>query len=351
MDHAERSTAPGRAPRLTSLSGRLWPAHPKPLSDELLSSWIVRLARANGLKLQTFCDLAFGKDHQLWNRDIDRLAPAWLLAELAAHTGTGIGQIRKATLRIYEGLLYAHWQPSGQLRWILPLGVYHRKRRLFGMQFCPQCLAEDVEPYFRVHWRVAVLTFCPTHSIVLHDRCPACGSAVAFHRSELGRPSVLDAGPMCLCHLCGFDLRNAPRETVDFGDHDVRRISLDMAAAVTSGGRRDSPTDCGWFAVLHQLCKAMVSTRSTATLEGYVIGVTDGPGTIIPRGRYAFELRPRTERALAIGRAAWLMTSLSDRLHRAWAARAVRYTDLARDCEDAPRWYRDTIRQFNRLAA
>jgi putative transposase len=29
---------------------------------------------------------------------------------------------------------------------------------------------DDDAPYFRTRWRVAVLTFCPTHRILLHDR-------------------------------------------------------------------------------------------------------------------------------------------------------------------------------------
>lgn len=135
------------------LSGELWPAHPKPLPDELLSSWIVRIASANGLKLQTFCDRVFGKEHQLWNRDIDRHAPPWLLASLARHTGTPIKHVRDATLEVYRGRLYRRKHDAGQLRWILPAGVYHRTRRHFGVQFCPQCLAEDHEPYFRTRWR------------------------------------------------------------------------------------------------------------------------------------------------------------------------------------------------------
>jgi TniQ len=33
---------------LEGLSGEFWPIRPKPYDDELLSSWIVRLARAYG---------------------------------------------------------------------------------------------------------------------------------------------------------------------------------------------------------------------------------------------------------------------------------------------------------------
>ena len=65
------------------LSGHLLPAHPHPLADELLTSWFARLAYGQGLKVQTLNRLLFGSDRQLWNRDIDRLSPAWLVLALA----------------------------------------------------------------------------------------------------------------------------------------------------------------------------------------------------------------------------------------------------------------------------
>lgn len=51
--------------------------------DELLSWWRVRLAHGHGLKVQIFYNLIFGNRHQVWSRDIDRLAPDWLVSELS----------------------------------------------------------------------------------------------------------------------------------------------------------------------------------------------------------------------------------------------------------------------------
>ena len=304
----------------------------------------MRIARANGLKLQTFCDFAFGKDHQLWNRDIDRLAPEWLLRQLAVRTGTGIVRVRKATLRIYEGLFYEHWRPSGQLRWILCTGVYHRKRTLFGMQFCPQCLREDSEPYFRMHWRIAALTFCPKHLVALHDRCPGCGSAVVFHRRELGHPRVVDTGPLCLCHACEFDLREAQCFPFEFYDDDIKSLLFHVADLATS---RVSSVDLGWLAVLHQLCKVMVSKRTSANLAEHVASAIAVTGLEVPRGRQAFELRIIAERNHVVQLAAWLLVDPVYRLERAWKARAMRYSDLVRDLMKPPTWYVAAIHSLN----
>lgn len=106
----------------------LWPIRYKPLPDELLSSWLVRLAHGHGLKVQTFCNAIFGERLQVWNRDIDRLAPSWLLNELSLRTGTHYSAAASTTLRNYEGLLYRKFRTAGLLHWILVLQMYHRKR-------------------------------------------------------------------------------------------------------------------------------------------------------------------------------------------------------------------------------
>lgn len=330
---------------MTPLSGNLWPAHPKLLPDELLSSWIARIARANGLKLQTFCDRAFGKEHQLWNRDIDRLAPPWLLSSLARHTGTPIRTVRRATLDIYRGLLFRERHSAGQLRWILPTGIYHRTRRRFGMQFCPQCLAEDQEPYFRTRWRVAALTFCIRHRLCLHDQCPACGAPIVYHRRELGRPNVTEPDPLCLCHACSFDLRNAERAV--FLPYETS-IETELAAMAAHVAGEAIDLNIGHMDVLHQLCKVMVSLRKSANLAAFVALAVSAPSFAIPRGRQAFESRPIQERNHAIQLAVWLLAAPETRLSEAWRAKMVRYSDLVRDFPQAPRWYLAIVDPLNR---
>lgn len=39
--------------------------------------------------------------------------------------------------------------------------------------YCPACLAEGT-PYFRLDWRLAFNTVCPTHSTLYQDSCPHC---------------------------------------------------------------------------------------------------------------------------------------------------------------------------------
>lgn len=331
---------------MKGLTGRLWPAHPKPLPDELLSSWLVRIARANGLKLQTFCVQVFGCDRQLWNRDIDRLAPDWLLQSLAQHTGTPLRRVVDTTLRRYQGTLYERKPAMGQLRWILCAGMYHRKRQAFGTLYCPRCLAADAEPYFRTHWRVAVLCHCSRHGVELLDRCPRCEGPVALHRQELGKPRSVESGPMSNCHICGADLRNAPIEKAEFYDDSIAAVSNSIADLVEG---RQSPLDAGHMAVLHQLCRIMVSHRWSARLAAYVACMLSlapvSQATSVARW---FESRTIAERRHIIQLASWLLAEPEDRISMAWKNRAARYSDLKRDMSKCPQWFEALLRSMNK---
>ena len=155
----------------SELGGLLWPIRYKPKPDELLSSWLVRLAVGHGMKVQTFCHRIFGNQRQVWNRDIDRLAPDWLIEELSIRTGTPIATANATTLRTYDGFLYQGFRSSGTLPWVQTLGMYHRKRQGYGQQFCAACLASDATPYFRRAWRVSFNTVCPIHKLAFPQTC------------------------------------------------------------------------------------------------------------------------------------------------------------------------------------
>lgn len=55
--------------------------------------------------------------------------------------------------------------------------AYHR--------FCPACLATDRTKYFRIEWRFTCWRWCPSHSCLLLDVCPHCGSHAALPRNML----------------------------------------------------------------------------------------------------------------------------------------------------------------------
>lgn len=326
--------------------GKVWPAHPKPLPDELLSSWIVRLAEANAIKLQTLSWMLFGNGRSPWNRDIDRNAPPWLIRVISDHTGINYWEAFHTTLVTYRTRLYPRRQAAGQLRWILPVRSYGMRRRAFGQQFCPQCLASDPQPYFRKRWRVAFFTYCPEHHMELHDACPACGAPVIIFRGDFGR-ELKDAQPMHVCHACGYDFREVEQKPAFLPNQELQAYFDSMLLSLNKPANEAGRFDLGFYAVMHQFCRVISTRQNGGKLQGFVAERLDLPAVSLPPGRTTVEQRRRAERHQLLLCALWLMADLQPRLHAAWLAKAVRYNLMLRDFDDPPGWYRPLVERFS----
>jgi len=180
----------------------LWPAHPQILPGEILSSWLVRIAHSNGFQAREFAVNQLLYDREIWRRDIDHLAPQRLIALLARKTGFDGKAIESTTLRSYEGLAFERFIEYGATRWILPLGIQGRTRRLFGQQYCPLCLAADPVPYLRLRWRMAFQMVCALHGVLLSDRCPTCARALAPYR--LNVIPCISWNAQTVIRFCGY---------------------------------------------------------------------------------------------------------------------------------------------------
>ncbi len=168
------------------------PFHAKPKPDEILSSWIIRIASANGLAPESLTS-------ERWDRDLDSNPAKSLLRRLAALTGATVAAVAATTLESYEGTLFESRSDSSLPQWILPLGIFGDKRRGYGMQLCALCLEAD--PYFKKAWRLALSVACCEHRVLLRDRCAGCGRPITYH----DLPRVRRAGrlqPLMACPGC-----------------------------------------------------------------------------------------------------------------------------------------------------
>ena len=182
-------------PRYRDLLSGLWPIVARPEPDELLSSWLHRLAFGNGVPPKAFgpaLDLGSGA----WSGRLDLALPAFVRDRLVRCTGVTPGAIGGMTLA-----------GAGPRALLLPLRAdlspgRRGRRQAAWLQFCPRCLAEDAQPYFRRDWRLATTIACANHGSRLLDRCPACGQGLApFDQASLR--------PQNDCAACGFDLAGA----------------------------------------------------------------------------------------------------------------------------------------------
>lgn len=176
-----------------------WPLPLAPQEDELLSSFLVRSAHRHGLSPYRFCAFHF-PDVPVWNRDIDRSASNELLAAIATKAGLSLGRVVQMTLRSVEARL-GQEAVRGPALWINTLGIYHRLRRRWGLQYCPDCLAE--RPVFYRAWRMSFVIACSRHRRFLQDACPHCDAPLAIHRQMISAQ---------FCHQCSHVLGRASHD-------------------------------------------------------------------------------------------------------------------------------------------
>lgn len=212
------------------------PARMNPLPDELLSSWLMRLAMAHGMKVHSLCSVIFGDKTKIWNRDIDKSVKSSTLEILSSRTEVRLLRVIQTTLADYEGIIYEDHNPNGNTAWIMPLGIFHRQHQAFGLQMCPFCLSSDEEPYYRRRWRLSWITLCTEHRVVLLDKCPDCEEPINFYRSELGQRNLYTAKSMTTCSFCGIEwTSNKIRQSCRSAEGDVVEFQTKLENAISNG--------------------------------------------------------------------------------------------------------------------
>lgn len=312
-----------------------------------MSSWLIRLAKAYHQKLHTFCVLRWGRTKQIWTRDIDKFGSVDIENSLSENCSVPIDRVRDTLLRRYEGYLYEHHNPNGNTLFILPLGIFHRTRHGFGIQFCPDCLASDDQPYVRKSWRLAISVVCTKHRRILADRCPKCKRPFVPHRLELGERNNYTARPLYICHNCGFDLRRSPSKTVPPSQlNRLVRATIKHRLAIQRGWIKISPDTIVYshlyFIALRRLMLLANSPQKKrfrkATLS-IAKQLQIKPIRVPPKLYREIENQPILTRVFALTIADWLLEKWPERFlatcqrHRIWE------TQLVRDFSEPPYWF------------
>lgn len=251
------------------MDAQLLLVRPRPLEDELFSSWLVRLAWSNGEKLHPFCRRRLGIRKNLWNHDLDRLADPLAVECAALKAGIPIERAFAATLAAYEGSLYEYHVAKGVSRWLMPIGRYARTRVLHGQQYCARCLAEEKIPYFRRAWRLALSVVCTRHGVLLSDACHRCGAPVSFHEGDYGSWVLREECPLVYCTNCGADLRDALAGWP--GGRGVLRFQEKLLHALERGWFELRPGQwvhsVPFFDGLHHLIRVLASNGYVRTIR------------------------------------------------------------------------------------
>lgn len=192
----------------------IWPLYIPPEKDELFSSWFCRLSNNHMIRSESFLTNYFGRMLPLWNRDIDMLMPNKYLNTISNHTPLTSLQIRNLFLISFETFAFDKANIHGLTNNILTLGIKHRKRRLNGILYCPNCL-KTTPQYFRKQWRLSTSIICLECKCYLLDMCPNCKNPISYHRNNINNinNSTSKCNPLNICE-CGYDLSNFKKNEV-----------------------------------------------------------------------------------------------------------------------------------------
>ncbi len=183
-----------------------WPLVPTLLPDEIISSWLVRCALAQGCDPLTLTG-SLWPGVRFWCTDPDKGLSKSQATDLGVFAGMPVEVLNSSTLASIRSALSEQGDfPNAITPWILCLGLRNR-RRSGGLQYCPQCFVER-QPYYEIQSRLAWQSICPIHQLTLLDRCQCCGSPLCPH---LLTPPEEDLGR---CHRCRFELKSAMGRTI-----------------------------------------------------------------------------------------------------------------------------------------
>lgn len=172
---------------------------PKPLEGESLSSWRQRSAWRNGYILFPVTS------EKLRRVDPDIGLHEAELVWLASGHNVDRSTLVPLTLAGQRNVVVRHLAPHSQPSWWLRGRVAGTNEKT-GPMFCPVCLKNDEQPFFRLHWRFAFVASCPIHRVEMLDRCPTCGEAA--WPGGAGMSSRLSSTFVAFnqCWACGSDL-------------------------------------------------------------------------------------------------------------------------------------------------
>lgn len=174
----------------------LLPSFVRLRDNELLSSWLFRLASSHDLDLHEFCELLW-PEIALSDYDVDNMST--IVSALSELTDTNL-QLAKAALFT-----------SQEVKWLMPVNKIHRNRKSYGLMICPRCVGMGEFPYFRKRWRLSLSFVCEQCGIRLIDRCPNCFIPINVFTCIL---MGIDRDLACNCGLVYAGLRCLPVKDV-----------------------------------------------------------------------------------------------------------------------------------------
>ena len=324
------------------------PVRPRPFPAESLSSWLIRLAHANGQRL-TYLTTQLTQDPNYWVHDPDRHLRSVVADALAEASGLEHVALRAMLLTRFDDRLFPRLGRQASVRWVLPLVSQGYRRPRNTALYCPGCLAEPANVHLPLTWRLSFMTACERHALQLRDACPHCAASFAPALNDLGvgqNWSLNAQLPFRWCWRCGGDLRT--------GGEPASAADLDFQARLTRA------LESGWmpwdtllevpalegFDVLHQLLNVLMQPAPGKYMAEVALQL--GPQTLPERRNRSFEDFDLPGRRALLGQLAHLISSWPDRLLEVCEGADLTRRPLVLNLPEIPSWYDVVAEQVSR---
>lgn len=328
--------------------------HFKPQDDELLSSWLARLALAHGQTAASFFNQNW-PGRYLLARDLDLWNDPATFELIATKTNTPPARAFAASLASYDGWLFEDRPRQSHAPWVLARHLNVRPPKWCGLQFCPWCLVADNDPYFRRHWRLALMVLCPIHRVLLLDRCQSCGACICYERQTATELGNAEGWTLTQCYKCNADLRDSA--TDHYGSRvDATELEFQVLLATTlSRGWIEMPQNGGvyshlFFSGLHQMMSKLIYGRRASSLkaalrQSYAI---DLPIDFLPDNSVFLERLNVAQRCALLRAVSRLLQDWPDTFIEFCQSNKLASHFLLGDTKRLPFWYWRVVQNFAR---
>jgi hypothetical protein len=328
---------------------KLLPAFCKPYADEILSSWLTRMAFCHGLTTVEFCKYALCRNLYA-SYDIDRIIKPKTIMIIAEKTDCTPREVEATTLRWYVNKLYTpSFVTNASEMWLLPSEqvrdykkhtFYHRS----GLMFCPLCLKTKI--YFRKQWRLTLSLVCLDCGCYLLDRCPHCKKGNSF--MEVDSRDFLKGNLdhyLLNCHHCKQDVTDC---NIEMASEEILHLQQKLYNLVESNTENPLVSKKSYLRVLSFLCRLLLNPlKGGFKLSNFVHDVYQLNN--LPFNRWSKvltdDLRRVTvrKRADMVAMAAWLLEKWPGRFISLCQNNEVRQDHVLKLFPSAPIWFRGPI--------
>ena len=207
---------------------RQLPLHVESQENEVLLSWLLRLATRLEVSLHTLVRGAFWIDDRRERSQWWRRPEPQMLNRIGAKTGISLERLRGMTLESWSPV-YRDDEASERFN-AQRFRAEAPRSRGFRYVLCEQCLDSRAPHHLRTPWAIGWVAVCPDHASIMTVRCPRCRGTL-----RIGRTSSIARFSPAICAQCGNDLR--------YGLHEPAHPSIIRLQHALLMGKRQGSTE------------------------------------------------------------------------------------------------------------